>query len=333
MRLLPLVSLAVLLAAAPSFAQTVGEVRRGPVRAVVKAQGTVVAEELSHIDSTIEGRIETVGAASGDWKDSDDDLAALATTELAAMLDAKSSASAGTVKDRWQKVYRPNPVRCSARCYVTKVFAKPKKLVKPGAVLFEVAKKLRLVGRIRAGDAKWVREGQLLTFWDLRKPDEKLQVRVEKLLLDVQGLRVEPGASFTVLLTPRLFLPPGTEWEGEIVAAERKAALKVPTSALLRHGDEVFLPVRVSTGITTYEETELLSGVSEKSRFLQLEPDKLGSLKAYEPEPLPPPEPEPRKDKPAKPRKGAKPRPAEDEPDEPEPPAEESGADYPSDLE
>ncbi|HAH08416.1 MAG TPA: hypothetical protein DCM05_18130 [Elusimicrobia bacterium] len=331
MRLLALVSLFAFLAPSAALAQKVGEVRRGPFRAVVRAQGTVVAEELSHIDSTIEGRIEMVDAAPGDWKDEDDDLATLATLELAAMLDAKSSNSAGIIKDRWQKVFKPNSVRCSARCYVTKAFAKPKKVVKPGAVLFEVAKKLRLIGRIRAGDAKWIREGQLLTFWDARKPGDKRQARVEKLFLDVQGQKVSPGASFSVLLSPKLFLPPGTEWEGEIVVSDKKSTLKVPTSALLRHGDEVFLPVRVSTGITTYEETEILSGVSERARFLLLDPDKMGALKSYEPEPLPPPDP--KKEKPAKTRKERRPRAEEDEPEETEPPAEESGADYPSDLE
>ena len=115
------------------------------------------------------------------------------------------------------------------------------------------------------------------------------------------------------------------------MVSDKKSTLKVPTSALLRHGDEVFLPVRVSTGITTYEETEILSGVSERARFLLLDPDKMGALKSYEPEPLPPPDP--KKEKPAKTRKERRPRAEEDEPEETEPPAEESGADYPSDLE
>ena len=184
-------------------------------------------------------------------------------------------------------MFRPTPIRCSSECYILKVFAKPKKLVKPGAALIETARKLRLIGRVRAGDAHWIRNGQLIEFWDPRSPEKKIQGRVEDFTLDVPGQKVAPGASFSVLLSPKHFLPPGTDWEGQIVVVDKKETLRVPTAALIRYGDQLFLPVRVSTGITTYDETEVTSGVTDRTLFLILDPSKVQSLKTYEPEPLP----------------------------------------------
>jgi len=304
----------------PAFAQKVGEIRRGPFRGIVRTQGTVVVEDIAHLDATIEGRIETVSAVPNQWADSSDELATLSTMELAAMIDAKGVSSQETVEHRWQGVFKPTPIRCGSECYVLKVFAKPKKLVKPGAALIETARKLRLIGRVRAGDAHWVRNGQLIEFWDSRRPDQKIQGRVEDLALDVPGQNVAPGASFSVLLSPKHFLPPGTDWEGEIVVVDKKDTLRVPTSALIRYGDELFLPVRVSTGITTYDETEITSGVTDRTLFLILNPSKIESLKTYEPRPIAPRPPK-------KPSSGT---PGSEEPSEPE--YVEPGSEYPSDL-
>ncbi|MBI5243742.1 MAG: hypothetical protein HY922_08680 [Elusimicrobia bacterium] len=300
-----------LLLSPPASAQKSGEIRRGSLRGIVRAQGSVAAEEVSHLDATIEGRIETVTAFPNTWAQAVDELATLATLELAAMIDAKGTTSKDTVESRWRRVYKPTAVRCPSQCYILKVFAKPKKLVQPGAALIEFARKVRLFGRVRTGDAHRVRNGHLIEFWDVRRPHLKIQGRVE-------GLR---GASFTVLLTPKHFLPPGTEWEGEIIVVDKKEALRVPTAALIRHGNEIYLPVRVLTGITTHEETEITSGVTARTKFLILDTSKVESLKTYEPEPVAP-----------RPPKEPSQRRGERSEDGSEPEYIEPGAEYPSDL-
>jgi hypothetical protein len=97
-------------------------------------------------------------------------------------------------------------------------------------------------------------------------------------LLDIQGQKVSPGATFTLLMSPDRYFNPGTEWEGEIVPLSKKDVLIVPTAALLRHGDAVYLPVKVSTGLTTQGLTQIIGGAEEKRPILVLDDSQLGSV-------------------------------------------------------
>lgn len=289
-----LAGLTVLLAAAgpaggatPSSATVTGFAERGQITALVKVEGGVVAEEVFRLKSSIEGRVETVEASSYAWSGPDGLLATVASKELVAILDSRATTPSAVLEDRWQPVYQATPIRCPVECFVLRVFAREKRWVQPEAILIEAARKLRLVGRVRPGDSHWIKDGQLLTFWAKKDPARRIQARVERFVLDVQGERADPGGTFTALLDSRRYLDPGTEWAGEITALVRKDALKVPTAALIEHEGELYLPVRVSTGITTYDFTEVRAGASERSKYLILDPSKLGSYKPYRPKFIP----------------------------------------------
>ena len=243
-------------------------VERGNLEVRVKVMGTVVPDDVFRIKSTIEGRVETVLTGTYTWRGADQHLAFLAHKELAAMLDAKGAQNQEILEDRWQRVYRPTPVRCPDTCFILKSYVKARSWVKPEALLFEAAKTLKMVARVRPEDAPWVRDGQELVFWPVKDPKRRLRGRVARFLLDIQGEKVSPGAAFTLIMTPDRYFEPGTEWEGEIVPLEKKGVLFVPTGALLRHGDSVYLPVKVSTGLTTQGLTQVTAGVEEKREYL-----------------------------------------------------------------
>lgn len=259
----------------PSRGAEVSAVRRGDLVVRVRVSGTVVPDDIFRLKSTIEGRVESVNASSYTWRGADQPLAFLAHKELAAIVDAKGSQTQELLEDRWERVYRPTPLRCPAACFILKVYAKAKSWVKPQAVLFEAAAKLKMVARVRPEDAHWVQDGQLLTFWSVKDPKKTYQGRVNRYILDVQGQKVDPGGSFTLDLSPTRYFDPGTAWEGEIVAAERKDVLTVPTSALIRHGDSVYLPVLVSTGVTTATLTQITSGIEERHGILIIDDAQL----------------------------------------------------------
>lgn len=261
--------------AAPSSGAEVSAVRRGDLVVRVKVSGTVVPDDIFRLKSTIEGRIESVNASSYTWRGADQILAFLAHKELAAMIDSKGSQTQELLEDRWQRVYRPTPLRCPDTCFVLKVYARAGAWVKPQAVLFEAAAKLKMVARVRPEDAHWVKDGQMLTFWSLKDPKKTYQGRVNRYILDVQGEKVEPGGTFTLDLGPSRYFDPGTEWEGEIVAAERKDVLTVPTAALIRYGDGVYLPIRVSTGVTTATLTQITAGIGERHELLVIDDAQL----------------------------------------------------------
>jgi macrolide-specific efflux system membrane fusion protein len=260
---------------APALGAQKGAVRRGDLIIRVKVSGTVVPGDVFRLKSTIEGRIESINASTYSWRGSDEPLAMLTHKELAAMIDMRGAQKEDLLEDRWSRVYRPTPVRCPDTCFVLKIYAKAHTWVKPQAVLFEAARNLKLVARVRPEDAPLVRDGMPLTFWALKDPNRRLTGRVTSFVLDVQGEKVDPGGTFTLLLDPDRYFEPGTEWEGEIIPTQKSDVLMVPTAALIQHDGATYLPVRVSTGVTSTDFTQITSGTDDKHEILILDDSQL----------------------------------------------------------
>jgi multidrug efflux pump subunit AcrA (membrane-fusion protein) len=272
--------LAAVLLAASANAATPSKVKRGDLEIKVKVTGTVVPDDIFRIKSTIEGRVESVLTSTFVWRSSDQLLALLAHKELAAMIDAKGAQKVDILEDRWQRVYRPTAARCPTTCFVLKNFLKPKSWVKPEAVMFEAAGTLKLVGHVRPEDAPWIKDGQELLYWPLNDPKRILKARVTRFILDIQGEKVTPSATFTLIMSPDRYFNPGTQWEGQIIPLSKKDVLYVPTEALIRDGGNVYLPVRVSTGITTVGLTQISAGTEERRDILVLDDAQLrGALR------------------------------------------------------
>lgn len=248
-----------------------GAVSRGDLNVTISARGTVRAEDVFRLKSTIEGRIEEVPAKPLMWFPPSKNLAAVLNKELAALMDAKATTSSSVMTERWENVYQPTPIQCPQECFVLRAYAQQGRWVQPGALLFEAARKLRLVGRIPPGSGRFIEKNQIVTFWDLKNPKRKLQARIEDFILDIQGQKVESAGTFTVRLDSSRYLDPGTEWEGVIKTNARGNILRVPTEALIIVDNEAFLPVRVSTGVTTEEYTEITAGVRQNDQFLYIE--------------------------------------------------------------
>ena len=272
-----------LAAAAPAFGAATGTVRRGDLIVHVKVSGTVVPDDVFRLKSTIEGRVESVNTSSWTWRGADEPLAMLAHKELAAMIDARGNQHQDVLEDRWSRVYRPTPVRCPDTCYVLKVYATAHTWVKPQAVMFEAAARLKMVGRVRPEDAPLIRDGMALTFWAVKDPKRKLTAKVTSFILDVQGEKVDPGATFSMYMTPDRYFDPGTEWEGEIIPLQKVGVLMVPTSALIVQDGVTYLPVRVSTGVTSWDFTQVTAGVDEKHEILILDDSSLKGAARHAP--------------------------------------------------
>jgi len=277
--------LVLILLASTCSAQTSERIERGTMRILIPVHGTVRAEKLIRIRSTISGRIETVTANKYQWVKRKQSLGTLLDRDFAAMIDAKTTTPTEIIEKRWAKVYRPIPFYCPTECFIMKVFAKEDKWIEHDALLIEAAKRLRLVGRVRPGKAHWIEEGQLITYWNVKNPKKKIQGRIENLILDTQGKREKPGATFTVRLTSKHYLKPNAKWKGEIVALVKKKTLRIPTAALLHFQGETYLPILISTGITTERWTEITAGVSVRDKYLNLDDSQLGELKRHSPQP------------------------------------------------
>jgi hypothetical protein len=275
---------ALLLSGASAFAATPVKVKRGDLEVKVKVTGTVVPDDIFRIKSTIEGRVESVLTSTYVWKGADQPLAFLAHKELAAMLDSKGTQNVDILEDRWQRVYRPTAARCPDTCFILKSFLKVKTWVKPESVMFEAAATLKLVGRVRPEDAPWIRDGQDLIFWPVKDPKRILKGRVTKFILDIQGEKVTPGATFTLIMSPDRYFDPGTEWEGQIIPLSKKDVLYVPTDALIHGPDGTYLPVKISTGITTQGLTEITAGADQNREALVLDDAQLHGTERHKQE-------------------------------------------------
>ena len=128
------------------------KVKRGDLEIKVKVTGTIVADDIFRLKSTIAGRVESVLTSTYVWRGADQPLAFLANKELAAMLDSIGSQNVDILEDRWKDVFRTTTARCPDTCFILKNFLKPMTWVKPEAVMFEAAATLKLVGRVRPED-------------------------------------------------------------------------------------------------------------------------------------------------------------------------------------
>ena len=277
----------VLALAAPAAAQTALETKRGAIEVKVRVKGTVVVGDTVRLKSSIEGRVEGVATGSYTWVAERAPLGYLANKEMAAILDSHNTTSEGVLKERWRRVYQPTPIRCPEDCFILRVFVKNKEWLKPKSLLFEAALRLQAVGRVRPEDAHWIRAGQDLKYWAVDDPTRVYEARIARYQLDIQGDRVNPGGSFSFEMSPGRYLEPGTDWEGIVIPAKKTGILVVPTDSLIHHEGSVYLPVKVSTGLTTTSLTEITSGVNEKRPILVLEDNKLKDLLRHRVEPDP----------------------------------------------
>ena len=263
-----------------------GTVTRGNMNVTIRTQGVVRAEDVFRLKSTIEGRVEEVYGKPMMWFSPKKNLATILNKELAAIMDSKATTPSSVMSDRWDSVYQTTPIECPDECFILRAYAQKKRWVEPGALLFEAARKLRMIGRIPPGYGRFIENGQIVTFWDVKNPRKKLQAKIEKFVLDIQGRKVESAGTFTMRMTRRIYLDPGTKWEGVIKTQAKRDILRVPTEALIIVDDQTFLPIRVSTGITTDDYTEITAGAAQNETFLYLEKAKDVQLLKHVPPPI-----------------------------------------------
>ena len=260
-----------------AYAQTALEVKRGQLQIKVRFTGTtvIVPDSIIRLRAAVEGRVEDLSVSTGSWFEGGRPLGHLANKEMAAILDSHNTTEQGVMEDRWRKVYEPTPIACPSDCYVLRVFIKNKEWLKSKSLLIEAAQRILLQGRVRPEDTRYVKDGQEFEFWSVDDPAKKFKGRVTNYVLDIQGGKVDPGGSFTLELSSTRYFEPGTQWEGIEVPVTKSGVLVVPTSAIIEYHGSAYIPVRVSTGLTTRELTEITGGLRDKQEVLLLDDARL----------------------------------------------------------
>ncbi|HVA65990.1 MAG TPA: hypothetical protein VNK24_03585 [Elusimicrobiota bacterium] len=263
-------------------AQEVRQIRRGDIRITVHVHGTVITQNVITLTSTIPGRVEDIYARStGTWALDSAVLGDVASAHLAAMLDSPTTTDKSVVLARWKSDYPLIPVRCPQDCYLLKISVRTGDWISSGDPLFTAAQTLRLTGVAPAGNAYLIRDGQWLTYWAKDNPTAKFRMPVGNFELDHPGEPENSSSRFAMDMAPGQYFPPGTAWEGVIIPVDHPNALLVPTAAVVEFGGELFLPMPVSTGITTAAWTEISAGAGEGEDYLMLKDSQLGKAQRH----------------------------------------------------
>ena len=265
--------------ASPAAAQWAEPLVRGEMPVSVWVRGSIVAADVVRVKAAFEGRVEEVQTSTYTWSLADRPLAYLASHEMVAMLDSKTTTIKETLAQRWEGVYQLQKIICREDCFVLRAFAKNGQWLKPRTLMYEVTSHLQLVARVRPEDAHWIKNGHLVEFWPVKQPKNKMRSRVQRYVLDIT--KAGSGGAFAADLTPDSYLPPGTEWEGRVIPLTRRRALIAPTDALIQYKGSVYLPVRVTTGVTTADLTEIMSGVDTPGQVLILDDARLKKAERY----------------------------------------------------
>ncbi len=259
--------LAFLLGAVPAWAQRVGRPRRAPlVGAVQPFHGSVGVYHAYRVTGPYEGRVESVLVSPYQWAAKSDILALLASTELAAMLDASQTTPQDIIEKRWESVFKPTEVHCPYEsCIVLSVHTASKAKLQTGDLVLVLAEALTVEADVRPPAAIDVAPGQVVEVWSPATAGKRMPAKV----VEVKGRRSN-GQARVVMLLPQGVerLKPGDPIDGEIPLARRERLLIVPQGAITTFQDRTFLNVEVQTGMNNGREVEILSGIDENSSFL-----------------------------------------------------------------
>lgn len=300
----------------PAAAQQAVQVRRSDLQDNVHLAATVVEinRDVIRLRAAIDGRVEDLDVSTGSVFAGGKALGHLANKEMAEILDSHSTTEQGVMEERWKQVYMPTPIECPSDCYVLRVFVKNKEWIKAKSLLLEAAleHKYQLVWRVRPEDAPWIRDGVELEYWASDDPTKRYKTHVSGFVLDIQGERANSGGSFTLTLPATRRYESGASWEGIALRWAKKDVLVVPTGAIIEYGGASYVPVKVTTGITTRELTQVYTGLSEKQDILVLEDADLKEATRHvwhDGEGIPLPQPEKKVEKAEKERSKPEPEP------------------------
>ncbi len=260
------------------FAQSVAVARISDIS--IPVRGLIVFKNQERVKAPFDGKVEAVSAQEQTWVKAGQPLAYLADTQTAALLKYKGMTPKQAVLDQWKSQFSLIKVACSQDCFILRRFVSEGERIKTQDLLFKVAYKIALVGKVPATYARYVRNGQDLFFGPVSSILKKKKTDVQNYSLD--ETTTPPAGMFMSFIPVRRY-PRQLQWAGRITLANN--ILAVPTSSLITYQGKVFLPMEVVPGITTKDLTEIKASeaLSEHSPVLVLSDAQINKAFRYDP--------------------------------------------------
>ncbi len=273
---------------------TIVEVKRGDIEVKVLSTGTIQPYTRVEVRSPVNGRIDEIEADEGDIVKNGDILAWISSEDRIALIDAARSAleSAQKSKDETaikeaktayeiaEKAYKPVPLTNSISGEVINRSGEPGQNVTTQTVLFVISDRLVASVQVDEADIGKITVGQEAKIVLDAFPNEPVQAKVTK--ISREAIVVSDVVVYEVMVEP-LKVP--TRWASGMTANVEFYVVRKPNVLVLpkgvireRDGRKIALvlasdqaePRKVETGATDGKMVEVISGLQEGDKVIQI---------------------------------------------------------------
>ncbi len=247
--------------------------QHGSIAAVISTTGTVQPQNRLEIKPSVNGRIEKVLVAEGQYVRAGQVLALMSSSERAALLDAAMSQGPEAVR-YWQNAYKPISIMTQISGTVIVKSIEPGQVVTTASAVLVLSDYLIVVADVDETDIGRVSVGQKVTLSLDAYPDIATEGRVK--LIHFESTTVNNVTTYKVEVsldrTPKEFRS-GMTANVKIVEKMKSGVLLLPSEAIIIDGQKNYVMLRgaargetvrreVETGLSDELNTEIVSGLT-----------------------------------------------------------------------
>ncbi|MBP9853767.1 MAG: efflux RND transporter periplasmic adaptor subunit [Candidatus Omnitrophica bacterium] len=257
----------------------------GKIKQTVTTTGTVKPQNRLEIKSSIAGRIEKIFFEEGEMVHSGDILALLSSVERSSLLDAAKIKGKETLS-YWEDVYKPIPLVSPIDGEVIARTFEPGQSVTTTDPILVLSDRLIVVSQVDETDIGYVKQGQRALLKLDAYPDIEVLGTVSH--ISFESLLINNVTIYEVSIIPdeipNVFRS-GMSANVNIIREQKENILLLPSYVIqigkdgqafvmLEGPDGVKEKTRITAGISDEENTEIVSGLTDKDTVLWSEESK-----------------------------------------------------------
>lgn len=250
----------------------------GIIKTYVSTTGTIQPENRLEIKPSINGRVEKILVKEGDRVKSGQILIWMSSSDRAALIDA-ARAQGGSQLKYWEEVYKPIPLIAPITGTVIVRAMEPGQTATTASPILVLSDRLIVRANVDETDIGRVKEAQVAEISLDAYPDVKANGRV--ILIKYESTIINNVTTYAVDIVPDK-VPPvfksGMSANINIIDNIKKKALLIPNDALITENEQEYILIAgkdqkhekrlIKTGLTDEQNTEIISGLSEKEKIV-----------------------------------------------------------------
>lgn len=251
--------------------------RQGSIQVMVSTTGTILPMNRLEVLPPVNGRIEQVLVQEGQMVNKGDTVAAMSSTDRAALLDA-ARGQGDDAEKYWQDVYKPILLTAPISGQVIVGTVQPGQAVTTADAVIVLSDRLIVRAQVDETDIGKVKSGQQAVVGLDAYPDVKIRASVEHIYYESKTSN--NVTVYSVDLVPESipdFVRSGMNANIDLVQESKDDILVLPLSAVLRENNEAYVltppivkPVKkpIVTGIADDKKIEIVSGLTGEDEVL-----------------------------------------------------------------